>query len=230
MQGLPELPPKFQASFERLKAQAEQEYIRTRTFAGFQDSQEGAADLVPLLRTVWGGYSALARAVCRAGDWSVNTAREATDAALPAIINYNFDLYFRRDRNLSGEEEQRHWGWMRAMVVAGPEWKRNLAEFSELAEAEPPHTETAKEPPPGPVTGTAGQGPPESDPFASREQRENAIRHAAAELGDNKAVAALCGVKYTDLRKWARLRQLAKGESLKTRRIEETLREYVSTT
>jgi len=110
-------------AFERLKAQAELQYRRTRTFASTLDTQEGrqeaTAELVLLVRSVFFEYHGLRGRMNQA----------AADAALMAIIDYYFDLYFRRDRQLSDAEEAAVKGQMRWMVISSSrEWEQRLAE------------------------------------------------------------------------------------------------------
>jgi hypothetical protein len=70
---------------------------------------------------------------------------------------------------------------------------------------------------------------PAAGPFATREQREGAIKRAAAQLGGPVAAARSFRVDYRDFRKWARQRSLAKGHSLKSARIEQNLLRYCLT-
>jgi hypothetical protein len=73
-------------------------------------------------------------------------------------------------------------------------------------------------------TGPAMDSPAAAgDPFDSRQKREAVIERARAEYGTAKLVAKACGVHYTDLRRWARFRGLAKNKSQKQERIEKAL-------
>jgi len=110
-------------AFERLKAQGELQYRRTRTFAATLDTQEGrqeaTAELVLLVRSVFYGYHGLRGRMNQA----------AADAALMVIIDYYFNLYFRRDRQLSDAEEATVKSKMRWMVISSSkEWEQLLAE------------------------------------------------------------------------------------------------------
>jgi hypothetical protein len=73
---------------------------------------------------------------------------------------------------------------------------------------------------------------PARNPFATKEQREWAIKSAAAAQagGSKTAVANWIGVDYRDLRAWARDRgvRLAKGRSTKVDAIERNLLTYAS--
>jgi hypothetical protein len=73
---------------------------------------------------------------------------------------------------------------------------------------------------------TAATPQPARDSFATKEMREAAIA-SAKEKGSVKAVAQKLNVAYTDLRKWARQRKLAKGQSSKQDRIENGLKSYL---
>jgi hypothetical protein len=67
------------------------------------------------------------------------------------------------------------------------------------------------------------------DFFETREQREAVYQRACQDNGSGKAVAAVCGVHYTDLRRWVRERDLGtKVDSKRRARIEEALLPYVS--
>jgi hypothetical protein len=77
--------------------------------------------------------------------------------------------------------------------------------------------------------------PRASDPFATQEQREAAIKQARAAIkrprGSATGLAERIKVAYTDLRAWVRDRgkpSLAKGASTKVDRIEKYLLRYVS--
>src|ERR1039458_3937788 len=68
---------------------------------------------------------------------------------------------------------------------------------------------------------------PAADAFATRDQREAAIKRAAEKFGTVAEIATCFKVDYRDLRKWARDRDsLAKGLSLKAKRIEDGLLPY----
>jgi hypothetical protein len=115
-------------AFERLKAQAELQYRRTRTFAATLDTQEGrqeaTAELVLLVRGVFLGYLGLRGRMNQA----------ATDAALMVIIDYYFDLYLRRDHQPSDAEEATVKGQMRWMVISSSRgWEQHLAELRNLS-------------------------------------------------------------------------------------------------
>jgi uncharacterized membrane protein len=79
----------------------------------------------------------------------------------------------------------------------------------------------------GHLTANATPAPASPDPFKSRDQREAAYQAAKAKAkgGRGEQLAADIGVEYTDLRKWVRVRQLAKGDSGKTKRIERNMSE-----
>ena len=67
----------------------------------------------------------------------------------------------------------------------------------------------------------------EGAPFATREQRERALKQAKKGLGTMRAVAEACQVDYKGgLRRWARERRFGKGKSAIQDRIEAFLLPY----
>jgi hypothetical protein len=100
------------------------------------------------------------------------------------------------------------------------EWKSqfSLADLEELAQiAEGGDGPT--------IEGAAQQSA--VDRFATREQREAAIKRAAEKFGTVAEMATCFKVDYRDLRKWARdPGSLAKGLSVKAKRIEDGLLPY----
>ena len=67
-----------------------------------------------------------------------------------------------------------------------------------------------------------------ADLFETREQREAVYQRACQDKGSGKEVAAVCGVPYTDLRRWVRERDFgAKTSSKRTAQIENALLPYI---
>jgi hypothetical protein len=139
MDNLPLLPRAFEDAFEAEKANAELAYL-DRILAELIDDRRAAAKQQNLLRAVFFAYCAQARGACRQGIWTVAEARRASDAALPAIIDYYFEQYFRRDfernldRRLSDDEERDRRSLMPTMVKTSPQWKQHRLQLKSLAE------------------------------------------------------------------------------------------------
>ncbi len=133
-----------------------------------------------------------------------------------------FWLQFQAAARYIGISEDEFWGMDSDQLCAVLEFKAREIERQSGASRGPEKAEGGE----GPTIQDAAPSP-ESDQFATRDKREAAIKRAREEFGTVAEMATFFRVDYRDLRKWARdPGSLAKGPSLKAKRIEDGLLPY----
>jgi hypothetical protein len=124
----PNLPLRFQNSFEKAKANAELAYAtRGDKFPHHPHFAESGLHLPLLMHTVFFAYCEQARDALKNEDWTLAELRRATEAAWLAI----FDFYLFRERGSCSEEQKATYRtavWR--TVTDDVRWKQHLLEVA----------------------------------------------------------------------------------------------------
>ena len=128
---LPELPQKYQESFDGQWAKADLEHASADTFPNHPQFAAFRLHESIRIQKVYFAYCTAARQACRDRAWTVGQVNQATVAAWVFIC----DTYFVREHATASEAQKLHYRenlWR--TVVDEQRWKGHLSELVELAE------------------------------------------------------------------------------------------------